>query len=76
MIKYANNKMTANQVAKVILADKLEIGIEYWIEDCLLEVDKLTEKEKQDIQRQLFKRANSIVKYLGLDYKFTQREVY
>ena len=75
MIKYANNKMTANQVAKVILADKLEIGIEYWIEDCLLEVDKLTEKEKQDIQRQLFKRANSIVKYLGLDYKFTQREI-
>lgn len=76
MIKYANNKMTANQVAKVILADKLEIGIEYWTEDCLLEVDKLTEKEKQDIQRQLIKRANSIVKYLGLDYKFTQREVY
>lgn len=76
MIKYANNKMTANQVAKVILADKLEIGIEYWVEDCLLEVDKLTEKEKQDIQRQLIKRANSIVKYLGLDYKFTQREVY
>jgi len=73
MIIYRDEKLTANQVAKEILADKLEIGIEYWVEDCLLEVDKLTEKEKQDIQRQLIKRANSIVKYLGLDYEFTQK---
>ena len=70
MILYRNKKLTANQVAKELLADKLGIALEFWSEDCSIDFEKLTDKEKQDIQRQLKKRANSILKYLGLDYYY------
>ena len=52
MILYRNKKLTANQVAKELLADKLGIAIEFWSEDYSIDFEKLTAKEKQDIQRQ------------------------
>ena len=67
MIKYNNQRMTANQVAKELLIDKLDIALEFWTESCFIDLDKMTDKEKQDIQNQLVKRANGILKYLGFN---------
>lgn len=51
MIIYDGNKLTANQVAKEIVFDKGMVGTEYWGENGSLEYDKLTAKEREDIER-------------------------
>ena len=59
-------KITANQLAKELLADKMEIVLEFWEESFLVETSEMTEKEMQDVHTQLMKRYLGVLKYLGL----------
>jgi len=63
-----NKKVTANQFAKAYLVDGLVQKLCAWDEqvgDDLLE--KLTEKEIQDIDFALKKKVNALRKYLGYE---------
>ena len=59
-------KLTANQLAKELLADKMEIVLEFWEESFLVSTSEMTEKEKHKIKEQLVKRYNGVMNYLGL----------
>ena len=59
-------KLTPNQIAKELLADKMEIVLEFWEESFLVRTSEMTEKEKHKIKEQLVKRYNGVINYLGL----------
>ncbi len=59
-------KLTPNQIAKELLADKMEIVLEFWEESFLVRTSEMTDKEKQKIKEQLVKRYNGVINYLGL----------
>ena len=59
-------KLTPNQIAKELLADKMEVVLEFWEESFLVRTSEMTEKEKQKIKEQLVKRYNGVINYLGL----------
>ena len=59
-------KITANQLAKELLADKMEVSLDFWQESFLVETSAMTEKEMQDVHAQLMKRYLGVMKYLGL----------
>lgn len=59
-------KLTANQLAKELLADKMEVVLEFWEESFLVSTSEMTEKEKHKIKEQLVKRYNGVMNYLGL----------
>ena len=59
-------KLTPNQIAKELLADKMEIVLELWEESFLVRTSEMTDKEKQKIKEQLVKRYNGVINYLGL----------
>ena len=59
-------KLTPNQLAKELLADKMEVVLEFWEESFLVRTSEMTEKEKQKIKEQLVKRYNGVINYLGL----------
>lgn len=59
-------KLTPNQIAKELLADKMEIVLEFWEESFLVRTSEMTDKEKQKIKEQLVKRYNGVMNYLGL----------
>ena len=66
MIIYNDEKVTANKAAKLIVLDRGEIGLEYWEESHEIEQDKLTEKEREDIQRALNRQYDRVKKFLNL----------
>ena len=66
MIKYLDYKMTANQLAKLIVADKGIVGVDYWGEDSCIDHELLTEKENRDIQACLNKQYERVTKLLGI----------
>ena len=59
-------KLTANQLAKELLVDKMEIALEFWQESILVNEELMTEKELKDIDDQLWKRYLGVKKYLGI----------
>jgi len=63
--EYTKQKQTANQLAKELLLDKMELALEFWQESILIDRLKLTDKEIQAIDEQLNKRYNGVKKYLG-----------
>jgi len=67
MIIYHGIKLTANQCAKAIIADKGIIGVDFWGEAIDPEQDKLTERERAAIQERLETNYDRIVKFLGID---------
>lgn len=44
MITYSGHKVTPTELAKLVIADKGYIAVEYWHEDALVEVELMTEK--------------------------------
>lgn len=64
-------KITANQLAKDLLVDRMEIALEFWQESILVNQELMTDKELQDVDRQLMKRYMGILKYLNYKYKYT-----
>lgn len=64
--KMTGKKLTANQLAKELLADKMEVSLDFWKESFLVETSEMTEKEMQDVHTQLMKRYLGVLKYLGL----------
>lgn len=64
MIIYGGEKMTANQVAKTIIFER-GMHISH-TEDCLLNLEKLTEKENRDIEKCLDNQTERVKKFLGL----------
>ena len=44
-------KLTPNQIAKELLADKMEVVLEFWEESFLVRTSEMTEKEKHKIKR-------------------------
>ena len=71
MIKFYGNKVTANELAKLLILDKLECLIEYAdeaIEGCSdYDGPKPTEAELKAIKEQIEKRFAGIYSYLGAD---------
>ena len=63
--EYTRQKQTANQLAKELLLDKMELALEFWQESILIDRLKLTDKEIKAIDEQLKKRYNGVKKYLG-----------
>jgi broad specificity phosphatase PhoE len=63
--EYTRQKQTANQLAKELLLDKMELALEFWQESILIDRLKLTDKEIKAIDEQLNKRYNGVKKYLG-----------
>jgi hypothetical protein len=63
--EYTKQKQTANQLAKELLLDKMELALEFWQESILIDRLKLTDKEIKAIDEQLNKRYNGVKKYLG-----------
>ena len=63
--------ITANQLAKDLLVDRMEVALEFWQESILVNQELMTDKELQDVDRQLMKRYMGIIKYLNYKYKYT-----
>ena len=59
-------KLTANQLAKELLVDHMQIALEFWQESILVNAHLMTEKELKDIDDQLWKRYWGVKKYLGI----------
>ena len=71
MIKFYGNKVTANELAKLLILDKLECLIEYSdeaIDGCqLYEGPEPTKAEREAIKAQIEKRFAGVYSYLGAD---------
>lgn len=59
-------KLTPNEFAKEILADALIAEMEFYFEKREHQLQNATEREKDEVQKQLKKRAKGLLKYLGL----------
>ena len=70
MIIHNGIKKTPNELAKELIADKLDIAVEYWTEDHLLDYEAMTEKERNKVHDLVVKRANGVLKYLGFDFYY------
>lgn len=65
MIIYDGKKLTPTQLAKIIVADKVQVAEEYWAEDMFLEADNLTDREKEQIQDAINKQGDRVYKLLN-----------
>ena len=59
-------KITANQLAKEAIADRLDL-VDYFMEGYSDLYDKMTEKEQEDYRDACNKKIVSLLKYLGVD---------
>ncbi len=67
MIIYMDTKLTANQCAKALIAEKGVIAVDYLSENSSLEYDLLTEKELADLQHRLNVNYDRLIKFFGID---------
>lgn len=65
MITYSGHKVTPTELAKLVIADKGYIAVEYWHEDALVEVELMTEKEKDKAQEAIDRQWDRLTKFLG-----------
>lgn len=63
--EYSSKKLTANQKAKEIVMSYLNSSF-YWMEKDPDLYEKMTDKEKDEVQRMLQKKYSAIRKYLNL----------
>jgi hypothetical protein len=66
MIIYIGERVTANELAKLVVYDKGSVGTEYWEENSSLEFDKLTEREKYEINMAMNKQLFRVGNLLGV----------
>jgi uncharacterized protein YvpB len=67
MIKYIDKKVTANQLAKELLMDRMEQALEFWGEFWQVDYENMTDKEIKAVNEQLQKRYRGVAKYLGFE---------
>ena len=60
-------KITAHQLAKEAIADRLQL-VEYFMEGWRDEWRGMTEKEQGDYEAACQKKVAALLKYLGVDY--------
>ena len=60
-------KITANQLAKEAIADRLQL-LEYFMEGYPDEWRGMTEKEREDFELACEKKTEALLKYLRVDY--------
>ena len=63
MIEYSDTKLTSNQTAKEIILDAVFNARDYGLESCLLG-DRLTDKEKEDLNKSLIRQAGRVERLL------------
>jgi hypothetical protein len=68
MITYYDKKYTPNQFAKEFLIDAMELKREFWKEQINEYSTKISDKEIAQVDEQLRKRINGLLKYLGYNY--------
>ena len=73
MIKYYDKKYTPNQLAKELLIEGLELKKECWQEQIQYGDFKISEKEIKQVEEQIRKRINGILKYMGKDYFYPEK---
>lgn len=66
MITYLGQKMTANEIAKIIFFERGDNASPYWDEDTAIEYDKMTDKEKGDVNSALERQRARVAEYLGI----------
>ena len=69
-ITYYDKKYTPNQFAKELLIDAMELKREFWQESIDRHTTKISEKEIAQVQEQLRKRINGLLKYMGKNYYY------
>ena len=65
-IKLNNTLLTANEMAKLLIDDELDKLLVTWKDSELVDIDKLTTKEKEEIKRHLVKHVDAMYKQLGI----------
>ena len=70
MITYYDKKYTPNQFAKELLIDAMELKREFWQESIDEHTTKISDKEIAQVQEQLRKRINGLLKYMGKNYYY------
>ena len=66
MIICMDHKMTANQAAKWVMFDKGISGVDFWTEDSSIEHDRLTDKERQDLNIAMEKQGDRVRDFLNI----------
>ena len=69
-IKFDDYDLTPNQIAKEILIDGMQHHKEFWLENFSVNVNeefgnRMTEKQIKQVNDQIEKRMESVIKYLG-----------
>jgi len=70
MIKYYDKKYTPNQFAKELLIDGMELKKDFWVEQIDYNVTQISKQEIAQVNEQIRKRLNGLLKYLGKNYYY------
>lgn len=70
MIKYYDKKYTPNQFAKELLIDGMELKKDFWVEQIDYNVTQISKQEIDQVNEQIRKRLNGLLKYLGKNYYY------
>ena len=65
MIAYDDEKMSAKKLAQNILADGVRVTGDYWGEKDGVDYEAMTDREREQVERQLTKLGYRIEKLLG-----------
>jgi hypothetical protein len=76
MIIYSGRKLSPNETAKLIIEDKLDIAESFWFEDSSLELDRMTEREKEAVEAAIANQARRVRKFLGIYTIWRKRKMY
>jgi len=67
MITYLNKKVSATELAKLIINNKGQTGVEFWDEDPCIKYDDITNREIDLINEAMDRQTERIQKFLGLN---------
>ena len=65
MILYTGKKVTANELAKIVVADQGRSGAERWADQWATDVFRMTEKEKLEVDEATKRQAQRVSAFLG-----------
>jgi len=74
MIKYYGKKYTPNQFAKELLIDGMELKRDFWEENIDYDSTEISKKEIAQVNEQMRKRLNGLLKYLGQTYYYKKND--
>ena len=74
MIKYYDKKYTPNQFAKELLIDGMELKRDFWVENIDYDSTEISKKEIAQVNEQMRKRLNGLLKYLGKNYYYKKND--